>query len=344
MFTGDIAGCGVYYSRFNRGFGIPYSFECSVYSGRVGDSYSGVVGYARSAASLLGSLLGEELHVSGLEGWEFIGRAFNLYSYTLSRGGGRAGQVRVVEKGGVVLGVYGVLLGDDWGLPERPGPVIARGEVPRLVFLEPEPLEELPGGQKVVSRNPIYAVEGIQGAGPGWRVSVEGLVERGLSLTLDELLRLELERSGDPFHCVTGWTIKGRTWEGVRLSVLLEEARPGERASWVAGVSSGGYASMFPISYADDALLVLRVNGKPLRREEGAPVRLFVPPLYGWKHVKWLQRIVVLPGYEDGYWEALAYHERGLAGALERFKVRNLEIAESRKLPEGARMLRPPGA
>jgi DMSO/TMAO reductase YedYZ molybdopterin-dependent catalytic subunit len=45
----------------------------------------------------------------------------------------------------------------------------------------------------------------------------------------------------------------------------------------------------------------------------------------------------------DGYWEALAYHERGLVEAEERFKIRNPRIAEERRLPEKTKQIKPWG-
>jgi DMSO/TMAO reductase YedYZ molybdopterin-dependent catalytic subunit len=99
---------------------------------------------------------------------------------------------------------------------------------------------------------------------------------------------------------------------------------------------------MLPYDIArDEGILVLRVNGTPLSPDEDAPVRLFVPSLFGWNHVKWLRKIIILKDYYEGYWEALGYHERGLASATERFKVRNMHIIETGKVPRKARILKP---
>ncbi len=40
-------------------------------------------------------------------------------------------------------------------------------------------------------------------------------------------------------------------------------------------------------------MLAYEMDGKPLRREHGAPVRLVIPEMYGYKNVKWVERIVV---------------------------------------------------
>ena len=328
-----LAGCLVSYSPLNRGLGIPFSAECSVEDGLLGPEPA-------RAARLLAEealLVIDELVVIGEAGlgyrpeWEYIGRMFNLYSWRFSADHAE-GAVRVVEIGGRALGVFAAF-NMERTRPPRPGVVASRGRVPRLVLLQPRGEGE-PPGQKYVSRNPYYAVEGIPEASGEWRISVGGLVREPVEASLWEFVEAALEARDDPFHCVTGWSVRGRRWEGVPLRLLLDKAGVLPEAKWVAAVSEGGYASVFPLDYAWDAVLVTRIDGRPLTREEGSPVRLFVPRLYGWKHTKWLRRIILMRDYLDGYWEALAYHERGLAAAAERFKVRNLEIAEQGVLPE----------
>ena len=330
--AGKVLGCAVYYAGLNERLGISHSFECTVEDTRLDPSRPWEEGekIVAEAVGLLSSITGLELELErGPKGWEYSGRMFNLYTWRLSGG---LGVARLTEIGGRPLGVYGALA-PEAGLPRRRGgPVASEGRVMRLVYLEPVSSDSEPPGQKYVSRNPIYAVEGIPRTSMEWSVSVEGSVRRPLRISLEELLRMALERRDDPFHCVTGWSLRGRTWEGVPLRLLLDTA--GAEGRWVAAESVGGYTSVLPMEYALDALLVYRVDGGPLPREEGGPLRLFVPRLYGWKHTKWVTRITVLPDYEDGYWEALGYHERGLAAAAERFKVRNPAIAEEGRLPE----------
>jgi DMSO/TMAO reductase YedYZ molybdopterin-dependent catalytic subunit len=56
-----------------------------------------------------------------------------------------------------------------------------------------------------------------------------------------------------------------------------------------------------------DAMLAYEMDGKPLRREHGAPVRVVIPEMYGYKNVKWVERIVVGDQVEPGYWEQRGY-------------------------------------
>jgi DMSO/TMAO reductase YedYZ molybdopterin-dependent catalytic subunit len=54
---------------------------------------------------------------------------------------------------------------------------------------------------------------------------------------------------------------------------------------------------------SDHALLAWELNGRPLIREQGAPLRLIVPDMYGYKNVKWVRRIEVKPVHDLGFWE-----------------------------------------
>jgi DMSO/TMAO reductase YedYZ molybdopterin-dependent catalytic subunit len=45
----------------------------------------------------------------------------------------------------------------------------------------------------------------------------------------------------------------------------------------------------------------------PVTSEHGGPVRLFVGPMYGYKSLKWLERIEVVDALHEGYWEVRGY-------------------------------------
>jgi DMSO/TMAO reductase YedYZ molybdopterin-dependent catalytic subunit len=49
------------------------------------------------------------------------------------------------------------------------------------------------------------------------------------------------------------------------------------------------------------------MDGQPLPRPHGAPVRLVVPRMYGYKSVKWVTRIEVRNDLQPGYWEQRGY-------------------------------------
>ena len=54
-------------------------------------------------------------------------------------------------------------------------------------------------------------------------------------------------------------------------------------------------------------MLAYEMDGKPLRREHGAPVRVVIPEMYGYKNVKWVERIELVAKPASGYWEQRGY-------------------------------------
>jgi len=143
-----------------------------------------------------------------------------------------------------------------------------------------------------------------------WRLQVEGDVAQPRALTYDELLALPRAEQVSDFHCVTGWSVENVRWAGVRFRDLLAAARPDARARVLTFVSAERpYADTLTLeqAYLDDAMLAYEMDGKPLRREHGAPVRVVIPEMYGYKNVKWVERIVVGRRLRPGYWEQRGY-------------------------------------
>ena len=143
-----------------------------------------------------------------------------------------------------------------------------------------------------------------------WRLRIEGLVDTPLALTYDELRRLPRAEQVSGFHCVTGWSVKDVRWAGVRFRDLLAAARPQPNAKVLTFVSAERpYVDTLSLSQAElrDAMLAYEMDGEPLRREHGAPARVVIPEMYGYKNVKWVERIVVGDHVEPGYWEQRGY-------------------------------------
>ena len=61
-------------------------------------------------------------------------------------------------------------------------------------------------------------------------------------------------------------------------------------------------------------MLAYEMDGKPLPREHGAPLRLIIPEMYGYKNVKWLAGIGLVPKPLPGYWEELGYDQDAWVG------------------------------
>jgi DMSO/TMAO reductase YedYZ molybdopterin-dependent catalytic subunit len=150
-----------------------------------------------------------------------------------------------------------------------------------------------------------------------WRLKIGGLVEKPLSLTYDELRALPHVQQVSTFHCVTGWTVQNVHWGGVRLDDVLGPARPRASGRALRFVSMEvPYIDYLTVPQASlrDVMLAYEMDGKPLAREHGAPVRLVIPEMYGYKNVKWLQGIDVVPEAVNGYWEDLGYDRNAWVG------------------------------
>jgi DMSO/TMAO reductase YedYZ molybdopterin-dependent catalytic subunit len=150
-----------------------------------------------------------------------------------------------------------------------------------------------------------------------WRLEVAGLVGKPMTLTYDELRALPRTSQVRDFHCVTGWSVPNVRWTGVRLTDLFERVQPAFSAHGVSFTSAEvPYVDSLTLKQASlhDVLLAYEMDGKPLPREHGAPVRLVMPEMYGYKNVKWVSRIDLVPQPEDGYWENLGYDRDAWVG------------------------------
>lgn len=159
-----------------------------------------------------------------------------------------------------------------------------------------------------------------------YRLTVSGLVERPETFDLDTI-RATLPQTSltRDFQCVTGWRVPDVPWQGVLLRDVLERVgvQPGARAVRFHSFD-GVYTETLTLEQAqrDDVLVAHRMLGGPVTREHGGPVRLYVAPMYGYKSIKWLDRIEVVDGLtadtDPGYWERLGYDTDAWVGGSNR--------------------------
>ena len=119
--------------------------------------------------------------------------------------------------------------------------------------------------------------------------------------------------------------VKNVTWGGVRLHDLLERAGPLPEATALHFVSAEQpYDDFLTIGQATlpDVMLAYEMNGKPLPREHGAPVRLVIPDMYGYKNVKWLARIDLVAKSAIGLLGEGRLRQRRLGRTLKRVRDR----------------------
>jgi len=143
-----------------------------------------------------------------------------------------------------------------------------------------------------------------------WRLQINGLVDVPQSLSYDELRALPTAQQVSTFHCVTGWTVSNVHWRGVRFRDLLAAARPRPEARVLTFTSAEKpYVDTLTLDQAHlaDVMLAYEMDGKPLAREHGAPVRVVIPDMYGYKGVKWVEGITLGVEAEPGYWEQRGY-------------------------------------
>ena len=150
-----------------------------------------------------------------------------------------------------------------------------------------------------------------------YRLTVTGNVSRELTLTTDDLKRRRRTKLTADFQCVTGWRVPNVRWEGVRLSELLDEAGADADQRAVQFVSYDGvYTESLTMAEARraDVLVVDTLDGKPIGRDHGGPVRMLIAPMYGYKSCKWLSEIRVTPKVIRGYWEHFGYDQEAWVG------------------------------
>ena len=168
-----------------------------------------------------------------------------------------------------------------------------------------------------------------------WRLEVDGLVERPLSLSLDELrarpaieLTVTMECAGngrahvEPHVVSQPWLLEAvgtASWRGASVAALLEDAGVRDDAvealftgldRGVEGGEEQSYARSVSVSELGDAVLAYEVNGVPLPPQHGFPLRLVVPGWYGMTSVKWLSRITLRDEPFDGYQMSHSYRLR----------------------------------
>jgi DMSO/TMAO reductase YedYZ molybdopterin-dependent catalytic subunit len=144
-----------------------------------------------------------------------------------------------------------------------------------------------------------------------WQLKVDGACARPFTLSYRDFLALPQVDDTSDFHCVTTWSRMDLRWQGVRFADLAAMAEVDERATHVMCYAYDDYSTNLPLVEAikPDVLLVHSVDGAPLPREHGGPVRMITPQLYAWKGAKWINRIELMIGDRKGFWEQRGYSD-----------------------------------
>ena len=162
---------------------------------------------------------------------------------------------------------------------------------------------------------------------PG-EIVIDGLVEEELRLdAVDLIRRFDLEERLYRLRCVEAWSM-AVPWTGFPLADLVAFARPLGDARYLrmetfhdASMAPGQRQFWYPWPYVEGLTLAEATNelsfiatglyGKPIPRQNGAPLRLAVPWKYGFKSLKSIQRFTFTAERPVSFWEELQASEYG---------------------------------
>ncbi|WP_232825106.1 MULTISPECIES: molybdopterin-binding protein [Salinicola] len=153
-----------------------------------------------------------------------------------------------------------------------------------------------------------------------WRLTLDGLVETPLSLSLDEIRALPARTQITRHDCVEGWSAIGQ-WTGPVLGDLLARAGVKSQARYVVfhcmdqlNGKDFYYESLDLVEARHpQTILAHSLNGAPLPTANGAPLRLRAERQLGYKMAKYLSGITLVSHFDDigdgrgGYWEDRGY-------------------------------------
>ncbi|MFP9060704.1 sulfite oxidase [Natrialbaceae archaeon A-chndr2] len=214
----------------------------------------------------------------------------------------------------------------------------------------------------VCHRNDIPAIESDE-----WTVTLTGHAEEDLTMadikteypTVAVAHTMECAGNGRGQHRPeTGsvqWGFEAAAtavWTGVPISsILRKHSVDSPENRWLTTIGGDPsdeedvFARSIPLTKAlDDCILAYEMNGEPLPREHGYPVRLIVPGWYGVNNVKWVEELMITdsmvtegsldrPG-EHAYWQQVAYrlHPKGVKPEL----LENIDTVDTWEQLEGA--------
>jgi len=172
----------------------------------------------------------------------------------------------------------------------------------------------LPPGQYLTDRFPVLHVGDVPTYGPGdWDLTITGLVDREVTIGLDELKAMPSVTLTFDIHCVTKWSKFDTTWTGVRVRDLLQQAGLKPGATHVMEHAEYGYTTNIPLAdiTTDEAIVAYAFEGEEIEPIHGGPVRIVVPHLYFWKSAKWVRTLELVDADRPGFWERNGYHMYG---------------------------------
>jgi sulfoxide reductase catalytic subunit YedY len=161
-----------------------------------------------------------------------------------------------------------------------------------------------------------------------WTVKIDGAVEKPMTVDIDSLLKqMPLEERLYRHRCVEAWSM-AVPWSGFAFKSLVDFARPLSSAKYVRMETLADKQTMpglkqiwYPWPYVEGLTLAEATNelaflatglyGKPIPRQNGAPLRLAVPWKYGFKSIKSIVRLTFSDKRPVSFWEGIQRQEYG---------------------------------
>lgn len=161
-----------------------------------------------------------------------------------------------------------------------------------------------------------------------WEVKIDGMVDKPMTIAIDDLLKkMPLEERLYRHRCVEAWSM-AVPWSGFAFKALVDFARPLGSAKYVAmetfhdsEMAGGQRSSWYPWPYREGltiaeatnelAFLATGIYGKPVPRQNGAPLRLVAPWKYGFKSIKSIVRFSFTDRRPETFWETVQAAEYG---------------------------------
>ncbi len=160
-----------------------------------------------------------------------------------------------------------------------------------------------------------------------WTVKFDGMVEKEQTVDVDTLFKaMGLEERLYRHRCVEAWSM-AIPWTGFPLKKLVEFAKPLSSANYVRFETfldkkmAPGQRTFMPWPYVEGLTMAEATNdlafiatgayGKPLPKQQGAPIRLATPWKYGFKSIKSIVRVSFVDKRPETFWQTLGPEEYG---------------------------------
>ncbi|WP_328597167.1 protein-methionine-sulfoxide reductase catalytic subunit MsrP [Curvivirga aplysinae] len=161
-----------------------------------------------------------------------------------------------------------------------------------------------------------------------WTITFDGMVENEKKVDVYDLIRqMPMEERTYRHRCVEAWSM-AVPWTGFAMKSLIDFAKPLSGAKYVRmetledkDTMPGLSAFWYPWPYVegltieeatnDLTFMATGIYGKPMPKQNGAPIRLVTPWKYGFKSIKSIVRITFTDERPVSYWEEIQASEYG---------------------------------